>query len=110
MEPNCPRCHVLVRSTDYYCFNCGQNLHPQPPPTTITQQVLLYAGSVLLPPMGIIWGFRYLKQTDSKSKIIGLVAIVLTVVTLLIAIKLTFDIVNQASLQMNTQLQNLQSF
>ena len=41
-------------------------------------QAGIYVGSILLAPLGLVWGIRYLRQSDQKSKIIGIVAIVLT--------------------------------
>lgn len=112
MEENlkCLRCHTDVRATDYFCYNCGNNLKPTPPATDIGSQLLLYLGSLLLPPMGLIWGFKYVKQADSRSKIVGIVAIALTVVILIVATQLTINLMNSVNTQVNTQLQNIQGF
>src|ERR1700690_2123516 len=58
----CPMCHIQVRLTDYFCYNCGKNLHPKPLSTSIEIQILYYVGSLVLPPMGFIWGFRYIRE------------------------------------------------
>ena len=105
----CPSCHISVRPTDYFCFNCGKNLHPAPPSTAIEEQIKLYLGSIFLPPMGIIWGLRYLKQPDQKSKIAGWIMIILTVIVLWLAIKWTVDIVNGVDKQMS-QFNSAQGF
>jgi uncharacterized membrane protein YvbJ len=94
----CPQCHTKVRDADYFCFNCGKNLNPVPKSTSATAQTVLYLKSVLLPPLGIWYALPYLREDNQKSKMVGVVAIVLTVISLLIAFKLTkdlSDIVNQ---------------
>jgi hypothetical protein len=104
----CPACHVTVKTTDYYCYNCGRNLHPAPPKTGIGDQILLYIGSLILPPMGIIWGIKYLIQPNTKSKLIGITAICLTVIILYLAVTWSITLINTVNSQVNTQIQNIQ--
>jgi hypothetical protein len=106
----CPKCHVPVKSGDYFCSNCGTNLHPAPPSISIGSQLLLYLGSLLLPPMGIIWGFRYLRQPDSKSKAVGLIAMILTIVILVITVQVTVGFINTVNEQVNQKVGNFQGF
>jgi hypothetical protein len=86
-ETICSQCHVAVRVSDYFCFNCGKNLKPKPLSTSVSTQLIYYAGSVFLPPMGIIWGIKYLKEKESKAKIVGIVCITITVVVLIVAVQ-----------------------
>lgn len=109
MDTQCPVCHTVVRPTDYFCFNCGANLHPKPPSTSVENQIMLYLGSFFLPPMGFIWGYKYIKETDQKSKVIGYVSFALTVIAILIAVRSTMAIINSVTSQVN-QIQNLQGF
>lgn len=106
----CPACHIAVRPTDYFCFNCGKNLHAAPPGTTLTDQIKLYLGSVFLAPMGIFWGLRYLREESQKSKIVGIVAIALSVVTFIIAVKFTVNTINTLNTQVEKQLQGIEGF
>lgn len=108
--PICSSCHIVVRPTDYFCYNCGKNLRPKPLSISWENQVLIYIGSVLLPPMGFIWGFRYLREKEEKSKMIGIVAIILTIVVLVVVLKLSIDLINTINTQVNTQVQNLMQF
>lgn len=107
-QPQCPVCHVPVRPTDYYCYNCGRNLRPAPPPTDASRQLSLYLGSLLLPPMGIIWGIRYLQGSDQKTRTIGLVCIGLTVASILLGVILAVQTINTINEQVNQQLQGIQ--
>ncbi len=110
LSPTCPQCHISVRATDYFCFNCGKNLRPAPPPTDISHQIQLYIGSVLLPPIGVIWGAKYLKAEDQKTRLIGWACIVLTGISLLIGTYLAIQTINTVNEQVNSQLQGLNGF
>ncbi|MDO8551519.1 MAG: hypothetical protein Q7S03_02465 [bacterium] len=61
---------------------------------SLFRQTGIYLASFLLPPLGLIWGFRYLKNNDQKVKIVGLVAILLTVVSLIITVWLSLYLMN----------------
>lgn len=109
-ELRCPDCQTNVRSTDDFCFNCGKSLPSRPLSTSILSQISLYLKSLLLPPLGIIWGLRYLRQPDRASKIIGLATIILTIVILILAIQFTVDFINTLNNQITNQLPTLQGF
>lgn len=104
----CSRCHTTVRPTDFYCYNCGLNLHTPPPSTSILRQMLLYIGSVLLPPIGLWWGFKYLKEKDSTSKTVGIICILLTIASLLLTLYLTTLFMNMITSQLNGQMESIQ--
>lgn len=106
----CPMCHVAVRPTDYFCYNCGKNLHPKPLPTDLTTQALYYLGSIVLPPMGFIWGFKYLRDKDPKSKTVGLVLFLITVVELVFITVFSIKAVSSINQQVNKQLENIQIY
>lgn len=110
IHPACSVCHTEVRDTDYFCFNCGKNLHEKPLSITVMDQVLLYAGSLLLPPMGILWGIKYLKQQDQKSRYVGIVAIAITVIVILWITNYIMNVFTAVNSQVNTQLDGLGGF
>ena len=105
----CPNCHIAVRPTDYFCFNCGKNLKPAPASVSASAQFVLYLKSIILPPLGIWYALPYLKQDNQKAKIVGVVAIVLTIISLLITIKLVQDFMNSLNQQVNDAV-NLYNF
>ncbi len=109
MDTQCPVCHIEVRQSDYFCFNCGLNLHPKPPSTSIENQIMLYLGSFFLPPMGCIWGYKYIKIADGRSKMIGYICVAITMLSILIAVRSVMVVVNTVNSQVN-QIQNLQGF
>lgn len=106
-QPLCPKCHVPVGISDFFCRNCGQNLKPTPPSTTLTAQIELYGKSLLLPPLGFIWGFKYLRQPDTKSKLVGLITIVMTIAVLIFIVVSTVKLINTVNEQVNSQLEQM---
>lgn len=103
----CPSCHLNVKPNDYFCFNCGKNLHPPPLSTSVGRQIYIYLGSIILPPIGILWGIRYLRQSDRKSKIVGTTAIVLTFLIIYLAYIYTMQFFEAVKSQLNSQTQGI---
>jgi len=101
---NCPKCHQSVATDDYFCRNCGHNLRPRPLSTSLGSQIVLYLKTLLLPPLGIIWGFRYFRQSDTASKLVGLFAIIITIVEIIWLIQVTATTVDTANRQIYQQL------
>jgi len=99
-----------VKQTDFFCYNCGKNLKEKPLSTALATQLMYYAGSVLLPPFGIIWGLRYLKQPDPVARRIGIINIALTVVSLIVTTIWAVNLINGINAQVNQQLNGLQGF
>ena len=109
-NPLCSVCHAAVRPTDYFCFNCGKNLHLKLLSTSIGSQLVLYVKTILLMPFGIVWGVRYLKQPNRASKLVGLTAIAITIILLVVITKYTVDLVNTVNEQVTQQLKSIQGF
>lgn len=105
----CPFCHNPVVETFYFCPNCGKNLKTPPVSTTVLKQIGIYAVSILLPPLGLWPGIKYLRQNSKKAKIVGLIAIILTIVSTTIIVWLAIGIINQAS-QSFTRQMNLNQY
>ena len=103
--PICPTCHFAVAESYYFCPNCGKKLKEVPPETTITKQITLYLISFFLPPFGLMPGIKYLRQSDEKSRKIGMISLVLTALSIIITVwytvKLTQGITSQLNGQMN---------
>jgi predicted amidophosphoribosyltransferase len=110
MEPTtCPQCHFQIQSTFYFCPNCGKNLKPAPLSTSIGRQIGIYAVSIFLPPLGIVPGMKYLLQKDSNAKLVGIIAILLTILSSGITVWYTIQFINQINTQVNSQLNNYQN-
>lgn len=106
----CKYCNFIVLNSYYFCPNCGKKLHEPPLSTTIGKQIGLYALSFFIPPFGIIPAFKYLRQSDQQSKIIGIIAIALTFISIIIAIQiLQVFLSNPLGLNSSSNLQDLQN-
>lgn len=101
---SCSTCHQPVQESDFFCANCGAKLKEPAPSMTLMSQVILYAGSVFIPPMGIFWSRKYFRYPDSKARKIGMIAVALTLVSLLFTIVTTLQVVNSLNAQLNSQL------
>jgi TRAP-type C4-dicarboxylate transport system permease small subunit len=69
-----------------FCSNCGKALRKLPPATSVSRQILVYLVSFFLAPLGLWYAWKYLKQDNRKSKIIGVVAIALTLAAIALAL------------------------
>jgi hypothetical protein len=106
MEPQatCTYCKGNISSTDYFCPNCGKKLKEKPLSTSLLRQVLIYSLSFFLPPLGIWPAIKYLRQQDQKSKNVGLVALILTVVSIVITIYISIDLLNSYTKYLGDQV------
>lgn len=71
---------------------------------TVGRQIYVYLLSFLLPPLGLWPGIKYLRQTDEKSRMVGFIAIVLTIISIIITIWLSVSFINTFKQQLNSQL------
>lgn len=105
----CPFCSSLIDSTAFFCPICGKNVKQKPFSTGILAQVGLYLVSVLLPPLFIGWTIKYLKSTDAKTKQIGIISLVLTIVSLVAAVWFSISFTKTLTQQVNQQLNQYQN-
>ena len=108
--PTCPACKAPLQPGVYFCPNCGHKIKDPPPSTNLSHQIGIYLLSIFLPPFGLVPGVRYILQKDQKTRIIGLVAIVLTFLSLGITIWLSVGVFNTLNQQLNSQMNGLQGF
>ncbi len=72
--------------------------------TTAGRQMFIYLLSFLLPPLGLWPGIKYLKQDSEKSRMIGFIAILLTIISIVITVWLSFGFINVFNQQLSQQL------
>lgn len=68
------------------------------------KQIGIYALSLLLPPLGLWPGIKYLRQNDSKAKMVGWIAIILTVLSTVVSLILYVQLMKTISQTLNSQL------
>lgn len=85
----CPTCQYQLNPEWYFCPNCGKQLKEKVPVITIGKQITIYLVSFFLAPLGLGWGFKYIRSKDPSVRMVGVAAIVLTAVSIA-AIIVTF--------------------
>ena len=103
----CPVCHFPLTDNYYFCPNCGKQL--KEPPISIAKQLSVYAVSVLLPPLGLWPGIKYLLAESPQTKKVGIIAIILTVVSSIITIWLFMGIMNGVNQSLGSQMNQYQN-
>jgi hypothetical protein len=100
----CPSCRAAVQTGGYFCHICGAALNEKPPSTAVGTQIKIYAVSALLPPFGLIYVWRYLKQPDGASRTIGWIALILTIVMTVATVWLTLAAIDSFRQLVNATL------
>ena len=106
---NCKNCGYQILGDYYFCPNCGKKLKNPPLALTISKQIYIYFISVALPPLGLWPGIKYLLDKRPKAKIIGTVAIILTIISSILTVQLTLSLLNGQKDVASQQLQQLES-
>lgn len=105
---NCKHCHYQILSNYFFCPNCGKKLKNPPLAVTVSKQIYIYFISAAFPPLGLWPGIKYLLDKRPKAKIIGTVAIILTLLSTVITIQLTMSLLNGQKDVASQQLQQLE--
>ncbi len=101
LETKCLTCFGAVPIGAYFCPHCGTSLKDKGPSTSLGKQITVYAISLLLPPLGYWYGWKYLKQSDAASKKIGWAAIILTTASIILTTWGSVSILNSVNQQLN---------
>lgn len=109
MNATCKYCGFQISENSYFCPNCGKKLKNKPLSTGIGKQIYLYTISILLPPLGLVPGIKYLFEKNTKAQIIGIVLIVLTIISTIVTIKVTMDFIGGQANTANEQLKQLEN-
>jgi hypothetical protein len=79
-------------------------LKTKAPSTSIGAQIKVYAVSALLPPFGLVYVWRYYKQSDRMSQRIAAIALVLTILMTAATVWITIDTLNAVDRMLNAAL------
>lgn len=104
MDSVCPTCHVTVRPTDYFCYNCGKNLKPKPPSVSPASLVFFFLMSALVPVAGVVLSIKYLRAQGNTYKMYGIAGLIVTGVSLLFTVQFTISFMQEFERQLNAQL------
>lgn len=104
MEPVsavCKNCNLPVLPEFYFCPNCGKQLREKSLTVSVLTQIGVYLLSFFLPPFGLYPGIKYLKQSDPKTKLIGWIAVALTLISIGLSIFIFAGFMQQVSQTLN---------
>lgn len=105
----CKVCKYVIQESWYFCPNCGKKLKHKPRSNSVWSQIKVYAISILFPPLGIFPGLGYLLERNNKSKLIGLICIILTLLSLYVSIIYITNLLKQVDTELTHAVMPLQT-
>lgn len=100
IQKSCLFCGRSIPNDASFCPFCGKMIGSKLS-TSLSKQILIYSISFFLPPFGLSYAWKYLKQPDKKSRNIGLISIALTIISIIISIVLMEQILNSITKNLN---------
>ena len=100
----CTSCKTPVLDTYYFCPMCGKKLKDKPLSTSIFKQLGIYAFAFFFPPFGLIPAIKYLKQNNQTTRIIGLVIVIITIISVVLTVWWSLKFFATLQTSLNQQL------
>ncbi len=100
----CPHCGAGVAPDAIFCSHCGKPLEEPRLSTSIGKQILIYCVSLFLPPFGLTWTFKYLRQQNKTARTVGLVSLILTIIGIIGTVWIMMGFVNNLNSSLNSAL------
>lgn len=104
MDLVCKSCQNPISPTYFFCPYCGKKLRQPPLSTSIGKQIGVYFLAIFFPFFSIVPGIRYMNQPDSKSKAVGVVALLVTGISLLLNVYFLFVSIDYFKQLLNSPL------
>lgn len=98
----CEECGYEMSDEALACPSCGKPQKNKSLSTSLSRQITVYSVSLFLPPFGLWYVYKYLKHKDSEFKKIGIIALILTIISVIGTIWLTRGFMNSVNQAMNT--------
>src|ERR1035437_5739877 len=97
----CPFCHFQLLQNYYFCPNCGKKINE--PPISNAKAIGVYLLSIFLPPLGLWPGIKYLFAKEQKTKTVGIIAIISTIISTIVPIWLSVVLFNNKNQSISSQ-------
>ena len=98
----CKECGHEISDEALACPNCGFPQRNRHPSMSVSSQLVVYAVSLFLPPFGLWYVWKYLKQKDTKSKVIGIICLILTIISIIFTIRFIQGFINSFNEALNS--------
>ena len=95
MNQTCKYCKSPIVDNFYFCPYCGKKIKEPPFKFSWGKTIILILESVFLPPFGIIPAVKYLIKNSYRARIIGAVAVILTIASTTIITVFTINLINK---------------
>lgn len=100
----CPYCGAVLNGDFAFCPSCGKKLKEKQLSTSLFTQISLYVVAILLPPLGYWPGIKYFKNPDPKAQKLGMYLIIITTLSTIITLWLTYAFVQSYINDINSAL------
>lgn len=91
----CPTCGINIEPNYNFCPHCGKSVKELFKGVEIIQQMYIYFVSIFFPPLGLVWTFRYSKYPLRNVRLVGLVALILTLFSLITSTIIIYQLFHQ---------------
>ena len=98
----CKECGHEISDEALACPNCGKPQKEKTLSVSLSKQVTVYSVSLFLPPFGLWYAWKYLKDKDGKSRKIGITALVLTIISIIFTVWFAERLVNSINQTLNS--------
>ena len=98
----CPNCGSILAPDDLFCARCGAKIVNQAQSVGLGKQIYIYAVSLFLPPLGLVWTWKYLRSSSSQMKRVGIIAAILTIISIWLTIWATMGFLQGMQSQLNS--------
>ncbi len=97
----CHACGSVLAPDDIFCSHCGATVASVVETVGLWKQIWIYFVSIVFPPFGFIWTWKYLRSDNFELKRVGIIATVLTVVAIIVTIWVTLGFFQGMQSQLN---------
>ncbi|MFH1246589.1 MAG: hypothetical protein V1489_02325 [Candidatus Liptonbacteria bacterium] len=98
IENHCQFCAMQIPADADFCPHCGKAIRVQPLSTSVGKQIFINAVSILLPPLGYWYTWKYYREYKRSgsiaAKMIAITSGVLTTLSLIISLWTTEYVIN----------------
>jgi len=105
----CHYCHQAILPSYYFCPNCGTKITSAPLSISTAAQIWLYVFSAILPMLCFLFitrwqGVKYYQSKDPATRLIGMIAIVILILSTLVTMWLAYEWTQQTIQGLNASI------